>query len=1478
MKKNNVFKLIIAILLLSMLVFTVSCGGKRPKSTTDGNTKDSTEESETTSENPNSDESTTKGTTDMTTELNPIEVNEEWDYEREIPTFEPLFNTKPGDKLFTGNEWKGGKKENSSIVSVNSVKYHSNETLVYGSSASALFGAKNYEYERSKYYKLLTGKDQKWLLAVYKNEKAAQDAGMLINFYRPNFDMKKAPVYTGKNVVGTYSTAYYGGFKEVTLPASWQSQGFDFPIYTNTNYPFNGVYGNAAASALTAPLVTNPVGLYRTNFDVDESWIKGNRRVYINFGGVESCFYLYVNGHEVGYSENSFDATEFDITPYLNSDGKNNVLAVKVLRWCDGSYFENQDFFRLAGIFRDVFVYSTAPVQIFDYKVETKLESGYKNATLSLDIDHYNGTKQSVDENFFLVDVKLYDAANKNLFAGNKLKGAYGTKIGSGETKTLSLSRLVENPRLWSDEDPYLYTLVITLYDKNGVYYGSIAQPLGFREIKFTPTKSPSAPNSMYTTILLNGKPLLFRGVNRHDNNPETGRYITRELYEKDVQIMKQLNINAVRTSHYPNDKYFYYLCDKYGLLVMGEANVETHYGISDNDTKNLGEDIVYDRVLKMAHANKNRTSIVMWSIGNECGTGGAAREVYSNAITKLKALDSTRPVHFESLGSAAGVDVDSGMYKSVYEVEAKGKATNRMPYVLCEYAHAMGNSVGNLKEYWDVIRAYDNLIGGFIWDFVDQSFLTELPKTGTVNDWYGNGKYYGYGGAWGDQLTMLDFCMNGIVSANREIQPEAADVKYFYQAIWMTADIISPDNRTINIYNEFNFTDLSAFNFKYELLQNGKVVDSGTFSVDCEPKKTVKIEVPFTMPKAIASDSEYHLTVYATLKNDTDYAKAGHVVAHEQFEVLTQTTNVSVDTSKLPNVTVTEEGTTAVIKGNGFEVTFNKQTGAISKYKYGTKDIITAGPKPNYTRARTSNDKEVLSWDNVSVTGVKFDVKADPSGKFITVDTTLTLSGNSGTQKMTYVIYGNGAIEVTATLTMAPSKGEMYKYGNIITLPAEYENITYFGRGPADTYVDRKLGSPVGLYNTTVTESLFLYGNPQDSGNKTDVRYFALTSDSSDTGILIVANTLIEASALHYSISQIQSAKYPYQLPPNPTYTYLNVDYGSRGTGGASCGPDTLTKYRLLNTGKDYTYSYTIVPFDKNKDDIGEVQKLYRDAKSYTANEINQILANIVIDKINGLFSKKYTAEEARAAYNALTEAQKALVTNYSILEAYEKSGGKLSFYIKDSSPNKLDEKAPSNGNIYVDTTSPTGYAFDGNFTVTDKNNVIASALRGQFTIGVWVNLRDLDSHNVIVAKGDYCVALKTNSSGGLEFFIYNGGWQAVTIGDPTRAGLTIGEWHYITAVHTANALLIYIDGNLAAQANVSGNAASSNTPFGVGVSADNGRTLRGAIAELHILKYAADASAIKQQYDSYFDKADAAFTPENSVLWYNMSNFEAK
>ena len=1664
--------------------------------------------------------------------------------------FPAISALQPGQTYFTGKEWtgevnskdiNGNAVRQSDVVQVNRMEAHSSEMIPYDSVEKAVEGAANYAPEISAYYQKLTGEGNPWQLAVYQNMDTARSAGVLDGFYKTDYDMAAAPKYEGDGTVGVYgSTAYYGGFQEVTLPASWQTQGFDFPIYSNISIPWGGVYGNSGTSVPYAPTVTNPVGFYRYTFDVDADWMDQNRKVFISFQGVESAMYLYVNGHEVGYSEDSFDAAEFDITPFLNADGKDNLLAVKVIRWCDGSFIEDQDFLRLAGIFRDVYVYSTPSVYLEDYKVETDLDDSFTDATLKISADLLNSSSKAAAN--FALDVKLFDAEGKNILAGTPLRDSFDRAL-SGQSVSLDLSAEIELPHLWSDEDPYLYTLVLSLYNTStGAYYESVAQPLGFREISFTKTvvnENYDNITDYYQTVTINGKPFKFRGVDRHDNHPETGRYVSHETYEQDILLMKQHNINAVRTSHYPNDKYFYYLCDKYGLYVMAECNVEAH-GINSEDMATYLTPAVHDRLITHMNIEKNRTSVVMWSFGNESGDTPNSKMIQKSIVDVMKPIDSTRPMHYCGLGGNGGTDIDSQMYAGISGVYAKGTVQNHMPYLQCEYAHAMGNSVGILYEYWEAYRSSDNILGGFIWDWVDQSIATEIPGAekkiiradqgalglaGTLegslvtdatapggkamdgnsllssrlnpdagdrlnealsgsssftvevwvnqqeskafntifakgdhqvavrsayennltfyvyaggswiqndfeipDNWLGNwhhlaavvdgsrmrlycdgeelanitgggektisgeiaasdhafgigideehtderdgqnkyayvrvydralsaeelsaqmqadlgegeyavklsddsvvlwmdyskaeteveesdiydyyaeqgnadmaGKYYAYGGCWGDVINDGNFCQNGVIGTDRSVQEELYEVKYVYQKLWFTADTIDILNHRVNIANESSITDLSAYETVYELLEDGEVIDSGSLELSCPAGGEETAVIPFKMPAQTKADAEYYLNISVRLKEDTLWAKAGHEVAYEQFRVPAEVENLpQPEDTGASAIQSSEEGDILILSGDDFTLRLNQKTGLIEEYTYADETVMTAGPTPNYWRGILDNDWKDGSinnnrvWEkaNSNMTVSTLRKSSSPDGETYSVQVALDLYGNESEQILEYTVHSTGEIEVTATLNPDETAPQLVRYGAEITLPEGYEQIIWYGNGPHETLSDRKYSGRIGVYTSTVSDSFYPYLKPQASGNKTAVRFIALEDPENPVGLMVVSDSEMEASALHYTTADYADAATVYQMP-RTDYTILNVDYGSKGTGGASCGPGTLDQYKLLNDGRDYTYSYTIVPYRTASDDIMELSKLWRDSESFDQDAFDKQTAaeiDALIDTVSVVLSynQKEDIEAVRAQYNRLSNAQKKLVTKLDVLTAAEQKvytlyGAKA--YIIDQGAAGLDAEITETATIYRDGTSPFGYAFKGYFQVPDSDGKVNQALSGnaRFTMEVWVNPSDLSADNAFIMKGDNQVSIKTTSSG-LEFYIYSNGWQVIDV--PFPKDFTAGKWSHIAATYDGSTMCLYVNGSLVGTKSLSASINSGNYPLGIGKCFDPGnasKQLRGSMAAAHVMNRALSAEEIKARYDTDLAGKTGVINPSSSevVFWYDADEYRSE
>lgn len=1681
------------------------------------------------------------------------ETGDPWDADAAWPDMESRSDLSPGQTYFTGKEWtgevnstdiNGDPVRQSDVYQVNREE-HSTDTLSYDDVEKARIGAVNYDQTQSPYYQLLTGEGQEWDLTVYKNLDDANAAGVSNAFYKTDYTGVAENPYHGTGDVSVWPDVNYAcGWKSVTLPASWQSQGFDFPVYANTQNPFAGQYGNAGAgdpkyAAPLAPTVTNPVGFYRKSFDVDPAWLEHGQKVYITFEGVESAMYLYVNGNEVGYSENMYDASTFDITPFLTEDGQDNLLAVRVHRWNDGSWLEDQDTMRMAGIYRDVYLTSTPAVHIRDYRVETDLDDTFTDAELKLDIQVNNQSTQQVSD--FALDVRLYDADGVNLFAAEPLRADAAAIDSDGEV-SVNLSRMVEAPRLWSDEDPYLYTLVISLYDKeSGRHFESVSQQLGFREITFTQTQVDENYNRVttdYQQVLINGKPLIFKGTNRHDSDPEKGRYVSRELYETDILLMKQHNLNAVRTAHYSSDPYLYYLCDKYGLFVMAETSMEAHpiagstIEVNGQTVDTVGyhfTEAYNDRVRANIERHKNITSVVMWSLGNEAGNSPYTRMFEKSISEIIRPADPTRPITYLPLGTEGGIDVISVMYADIPYVERQGQGEDRMPFVLNEYAHAMGNAIGNLMEYWDVIRSYDNLMGGFIWDWSDKNFSTPIPASTLVSadkssyaldgvlegqlvkdtdkgqvldgyatyssssafndalsgnhpftveaevkqlepkdlnvlfskgdqqmglrcdqngqklrffvtgegsqwfqneydapaDWLGNwhhvaavfdgtnlslycdgqlltptssngavtlpiqstdspfgvgydagnpdrtgenqfshirvyskalsadevkaqydamqgegdytipagdssvllwldfadatshlddsiydyyaeagredmaGRYYAFGGDWNDTANHQDYCNTGLISSDRTPQPELKEVKYVYQSIWFTADTASLLQGKVEIYNEFKFIDTSRYNITWQVLEDGqKVVDSGVITDVIAPGERKAVSVPYQLPDDLKADGEYFLNFAVTLKEDAGWADAGAVVASEQFQLPAAVSHVTYDASAAPALQPAEAGDTLTFSGQDFSLSFDKATGLMTNYTYKDETILTAGPTPNYWRARTDTDHDSLDdkWqtanENMQVQDFTYEVAAD--GKSATVEIALLLNNAGGTvQKMAYTIYSTGEVTVKADLQPGEGMGQMLRYGAELTLPMDYDQIVWYGKGPQDTYQDRKRGASVGVYETTVFDSFYPYVRPQDSGNHTDVRYFAVESDETGLGLMVVGSDVLEAGALYWNAKELSTThtdtakRHPYQLA-KPSHTVLHVDLRSRGLGGNSCGPQPLEEY-LMQGNQPYSYEYTFLPYEQGED-LMERSKQWRQADSFDQDAFDQSEAARVDTAIADIgillsYSQKDSVNAARAAYDGLTDVQKALVTRYDELTAAEAAieslqGAKA--YILDQSDNGLDGEITETARVYADDTAPGGYSMSGYFTVPNEQ-IVNQSLSGHnpFTLECWVNPADLGDGNIFMAKGDTQTTIKIDG-GILQFFVHgetDRQWHEVRAGFPSD--FQPGTWHHIAGTYDGSKISLYVDGKLLGTTEVSDSVATCDYPLGIGKRTDSDtHVLRGRMAGAYVYTKALSEREVQNRYQAGLGNEESSFSPtdRNVLLWYEPGAYRSE
>ena len=987
--------------------------------------------------------------------------------------------------------------------------------------------------EESPYYKTLNG--------TWKFHWVADPKDRPEDFYKPEFDVSQ--------------------WDNIKVPANWQieavrnNKSWDKPLYCNTIYPFC-IPGKVQWPNVIQPRpahytfanMPNPVGSYRREFTLPDSW--KDRDVFIRFNGVEAGFYIWVNGKKVGYSEDSYLPAEFNLTPYLQA-GK-NILAVEVYRFTDGSFLECQDFWRLSGIFRDVFLWSAPQTQMRDFFFRSELDNEYKNATVSLDME-ITGNKSNYD-----IEVRLTDKQGKVIATQSK-------PASMGEN---NIQFEVANPLKWTAETPNLYNLTILLKQK-GKTMDVRSVKVGFRKIEFTKNGQ----------MLINGQSTLFKGVDRHDHSPENGRTVSKEEMEKDVQLMKQFNINAVRTSHYPNNPYFYDLCDRYGIYVLAEANVECH-GLTSLSHEPSWKKAFTERPENMVRRYRNHPSIVMWSMGNESGNGNN----FASSVAGVKKLDNTRPTHYE--GNSTFCDVTSSMYPNVQWLENVGKErlekSNKgevvKPHVVCEYAHAMGNAMGNFKEYWEIYEHYPALIGGFIWDWVDQSIKVPTPD--------GKGFYMASGGDFGDKPTDGNFCTNGVIFSDRTYSAKADEVKKLHQPI----SIETLGNGQYRLKNKRFHTTLEDLYGMYEIKEDGKVIQSGTLgelNLNAQESKVITIsDGQFNrIPGA-----EYYINFSFRLKNDTEWAKANYELASEQFK-LSDSEKPLFEPTK-GNIKLVETNDAYIVKGDKFEAAFSKKEGTISAYTLNEVPMISKGWELNIFRAPTDNDKQVAGdWQRKGLYNMVKEAgnwNVYKENDKVTLRITNTYKGRNGFDYRTeigYTVTGDGSILVNSIIIPACTGQIIPRVGYRMELPEGFERMRWFGRGPTENYIDRNDAAYIGLYDDTVSNQWINYIKSQEMGNHEEVRWIAVTN-ANGMGFVFVAGDKMCASALHVRAQDMVDPKdlvktvHRYEVPIRKE-TVLCLDAKVHALGNASCGPAALKKYEL--TSQPTVFSFIMLPLEKS-------------------------------------------------------------------------------------------------------------------------------------------------------------------------------------------------------------------------------------------------------------------------------------------------------
>lgn len=964
--------------------------------------------------------------------------------------------------------------------------------------------------------------------------------------------------------VDFYSVSYdHRNWKTIPVPSNMEMQGYGTPIYTNIEYPFKNdpprVMGESPPD-WTSHHQTNPVGSYLRSFDLPADW--NGKEVFLHFAGVQSAFYCWVNGQRVGYSENSMSPAEFNITRYLQP-GK-NLLAVEVYKWSDGSYLEDQDMFRFSGIHRSVSLYATPALRIRNFFMQSNGAPGDANAVFTLQAAIKNeSAKRSLAGNS--LELYLYDPAGK-LINNKPLVSSPITAIGPGKEMSFTLQATVETPRRWSAEIPNLYAAVLVLKDNKGNALQVLGSKFGFRKIEIKNRQ-----------LYVNGEPVLLKGVNRHEVHPKYGKAIPVATMIRDIELMKQHNINTVRTSHYPNDPQWYKLCDQYGLYVIDEANLETH-GAGDRLSKDPAWKAAYvDRQVRLVERDKNHPSVIIWSMGNE-SWGGENFETGKAAILRI---DSSRPIHYEGYNEIA--DIESTMYPSVNVLQAEGAKPSQKPFFMCEYAHAMGNAIGNLREYWDVIESHQRLIGGCIWEWVDQGVNKQIPgaPAGTM--------FYAYGGDFGDKPNDGTFSIKGLITSDRQVKPALEEVKKVYQYVKVKA--IDAVAGKIEIENRYDFLNLDQFDIEWTLSENGKIIQSGSLPpLNIPPNEKQAVTIPFTTPVP-APGAEYWLRVDCRLKKDLLWADRGYSVAFEQLAIPFAVPPMpAIGTNEMPELFIDQTLAILKIRNKIFEAGFDKTNGTLSSLSYHNKSIIN-GPAHglvfNLYRATMDNDRTMergpyLEWEKAGYDSLQYKLRSFTIGevqkKSITITTVtdaITRSGFVNTTTMQYIVYGNGHIRVEALFKPDTSGMNIPRLGVRMVLSPGLEQVEWYGRGPQENYADRKTAAAIGQYRRTVTAMQEPYERPQGMGNREDIRWITI-GDEDNRGIRIVAHGQLSFSALHFTDQDLHEAAHLYQLHPRKE-TILHLDHAQQGLGNASCGPDQLPEYKI--PFKPARLSFTIMP-----------------------------------------------------------------------------------------------------------------------------------------------------------------------------------------------------------------------------------------------------------------------------------------------------------
>jgi beta-galactosidase len=976
------------------------------------------------------------------------------------------------------------------------------------------------------------------------------------DFYRPDFDATK--------------------WAQIRVPSNWQTMGYGVPIYKNKGYLFKMDPPRVTAEPpekYTSYKHRNPVGSYRRRFKVPDAW--KNHEVFVHFAGVKSAMYVWVNGNEVGYSQGPMSPAEFNITKFLKEN--ENLIAVEVYRWSDSTYLTDIDMWRFSGIYRDVYLVARPKVYLRDFFIQTDMDNSYRNATLNVRLAVRNLADKATGP-VSVVGV-IHDPAGVPVLRCPIHLWTEFESIDAGEEKIQHASTQIDDVLPWSAESPDLYTLILMVLGPNKETLEVMPGRFGFREVEIRDRQ-----------LFVNGKPIKLKGVNRHEHHPRLGRHVDRLTMQRDIELMKRNNINFVRTAVYPSDPYWYRLCDEYGMYMMDEANIETHgFGMR---SRVLADDPEWEksyvaRALGMAERNKNHPCVLIWSLGNECGAGGN----FTSMRDAIEAMDMTRPFFLPTMPEVS--DIEDSAYRSPSQLAKLGRSNNPKPLIMREYAHAMGNSVGNLHEFWVEIYKYPRLIGGAIWDWVDQGLAKPIngdrmipPEDPTQLELM-DGEFWAYGGDFGDYPNSAEFCINGLVAPDRHPHPHLSEVAKVYQ--YVSIEERDASKGQFSVLNRYDFTNLKEFEAVFELWENGINIEKGKLGrIDLDPGEVKDIEVPLDA-SGWKEDREYILVIAFDLAEDTPWARRGFRVAWEQFVIRSPEFSafgaLSSD-GKSPEVKESDRNITVI--GSGFSICINREDGALVSYKVDGEDILVKPLVPNFWKSPNDNQRRnkfvqrLGAWKNAAAERKvhKVEVGGNTDGLARIQVNSILGPGNSD-YTVVYTIDGMGCVQVQAD--SEPGEAEiplMPRFGMTTALPKSYNRIRWYGRGPQENYWDRKRGCRIAEHELAPEDFITPYIHPQDNANRTDTRWVTFSSDTGKR-IKVVGLQPLSFSAWPYTLADLDAAKHDYELPRRDFIT-VHIDWKVHGVGGNnSWGKKTEPQYTLPGD-QPYSFGFVLIPGEK--------------------------------------------------------------------------------------------------------------------------------------------------------------------------------------------------------------------------------------------------------------------------------------------------------